>query len=1108
MKILLIAAVLMSGFSFGHKDAPKGDEWQSPGQLSLNKEFPHAWFFSFQDVESARKVLPENSSLWKSLDGDWKFNWSPDPDSRPVGFFKADFDDSSWADIPVPSNWNIVGIGEDGSQKYGTPIYVNVNVPWWKEVKPGDWKLGVMREPPQNWTVYKTRNEVGSYRRSFEVPKEWNGKRVFINFDGVDSFFYLWINGSYVGFSKNSRNLAQFDITSYLRPGENVVAVEVYRFSDAANLEAQDMFRLPGIFRSVALEAKPMVSVRDIKVTPSMTSLKVDVALSPVPEHVEGPVGELVESPTLTYRLYENVLYSDDNSLVAEFPAQALSCVLEYPDAKPWSAEAPRRYTLVGELKDAAGKTLDIFSTIVGFREVCIKDTPAEEDEFGLAGKYFYLNGKPVKLRGVNRHETEPSMGHAITREVMEEDIRLMKLANINHVRDSHYPDAPYWYYLCDKYGIYLMDEANIESHHYRYGDASLSHPIEWKDAHVARMVEMVSSNYNHPCIIIWSMGNEAGPGKNFEYVYAAAREIDPMRPIQYERNNDISDIGCSQYPGVKWVQWVAKGIGNVKYPYHINEFAHSMGNALGNFAQYWQSIDSTNFFMGGAIWDWVDQSLWNYTPEGVKYLASGGNFGDIPNDGQFVMNGVLNGDRSPKPQYWEVKKVYQNLYTSLTSISDGKAEVCLFNRNYYEPCSYDARWTLIADGEPVRSGSFDAEGIGPREKVSRTIEIGALSAGKECYLNVSYSLKESMPWADKGHEVCKDQMNLVPELVEGTVVRQAHQPVVVRQAHQPGRKAPKHFTDKNSGHLVVKGRRFAAEFDPATGTLDRLRYRGKDVFVPGQGPRLNAFRAIVNNDGWAARGWFENGLHNLFHSASGMTVEEKDGCVEVSFDVLSKAPFGSHLEGSTASASCSIADDKDSLNVISFTSHVTWTIARDGSVTLCSKITSDKPELPLGRLGYVMRVPKSLSKLTYYGRGPVENYSDRFTNAFVGIYSDEVSEEVQNYTKPQDMANHEQVRWVSLTGRRNRGVLFEAAQNSLKSSDSGRPVMSISALPYSAVDLVLAAHQNELPAPGDTWLCLDAADTGLGGNSCGPSPLQEDRVFSDAEFGFTIRRK
>ena len=1084
---ILIAAIL-SGFSYGRQEAPKGDEWQSPQQLGFNKEAPHAWFFSFGDIESARKVLPENSSLWMSLDGDWKFNWAPDPDERPVDFYKPDYDVSSWDIISVPSNWNIVGIGQDGSQKYGTPIYVNVNVPWWKEIKPGDWKLGVMRTPPENWTMYKMRNEVGSYRRTFEIPAGWGDKRVFIDFDGVDSFFYLWVNGKYVGFSKNSRNLAQFDITDFIQTGENTLAVEVYRNSDASNLEVQDMFRLPGIFRTVALEAKPRVSVRDIRVTPSTTSLKVDAEIA-------GAVPGL----TVTYQLYENELYSDTNSLVAEYPGQPLGATLEFSDAKPWSAEAPHRYTLVGQLKDALGKTLDIFSTIVGFREVCIKDTSADEDEFGLEGRYFYLNGKPVKLRGVNRHETEPSMGHAITREIMEQDVMLMKRANLNHVRDSHYPDSPYWYYLCDKYGIYLMDEANIESHHYHYGDASLSHPVEWRAAHVARMTEMVVSNDNHPCILIWSMGNEAGPGKNFEYTYAAARAIDPMRPIQYERNNDYSDIGCRQYPPVAWVQKVATGKGDVKYPYHINEFAHSMGNALGNFAQYWKSMDSTNFFIGGAIWDWVDQSLWNYTPEGVKYLASGGNFGDVPNDGQFVMNGVLNGDRSPKPQYFEVKKVCQNLYTSLSSLSDGLAVISLFNRNYYEPCTYTAAWTVVADGKEIKKGTFEVDALAPRTKEDRTVDIGVLPSGKECYLNVFYYLKEDMPWAEKGYEVCKDQMAL----------RQAQVPdAALGKAKGPGKRAPKHYTDKKTGCLVVKGWGFKVEFDESQGTISSLKYNRKDVIVPGEGPRLNVFRAIINNDGWISRSWFAQGLHNLEHKATGMTVEEKDGCLEVSFDVVSKAPNGAHLVGTTATATCVIEEDQEVPSVMAFTSHVTWPVARDGSVTLSSKITSDKPDQVLGRLGYIMQVPASLEEFDYYGRGPVENYSDRYTCAFVGEYSSTVAEQVQNYTKPQDMANHEQVRWASLTSRRGKGVVFEATENSLRTSDFGRPVMSVSALPYTAVDMVQAAHQYELPEPGDTWLCLDAADTGLGGASCGPAPLDEDRVHSDACFGFTIRKK
>ncbi len=1078
--LTFLLSLLLSGFAYGDPVAPAGDEWQAPLQLSLNKEMPHTWFFSFTDLDSARKVLPEHSSRWMSLDGTWRFHWAPDPESRPVDFHREDYDDAHWDEIPVPSNWNIVGIGRDGSQRYGTPIYVNVNVPWWKEVKVDDWRLGVMRTPPEDWTTYKARNEVGSYRRTFEIPDAWKGQRIYIDFDGVDSFFYLWINGHYAGFSKNSRNLAQFDITRFLHEGRNTVAVEVYRYSDGANLEAQDMFRLPGIFRTVALEARPRTRVCDLRVTPSLTSL-----------HVEAQIQGETAGTTLTWRLYEHPLYSDDNTLVCVFEGNAPVCDLPCPQARPWSAEAPWRYTLVGELKDGSGKTLDIVSTIVGFREIAIRDTPAAADEFGLAGRYFYLNGKPVKLRGVNRHETEPATGHAVSRESMEEDIRLMKQAGINHVRNSHYPDAPYWYWLCDKYGIYLMDEANIESHHYHYGAASLSHPVEWRDAHVARMTEMVAANYNHPSILIWSMGNEAGPGKNFEYTYAAARAIDPVRPIQYERNNELSDIGCRQYPSVSWVQHVATGEADVKYPYHINEFAHSMGNALGNFAQYWQSMDSTNFFIGGAIWDWVDQSLWNWTADGTRYLASGGNFGDKPNDGQFVMNGILNGDRTPKPQYFEVKKVYQNLYTTCVDYADGKAEVALFNRNYYEPCCYDLSWTLLADGREIRSGRGVTGPVGPRERAVRTLDVGPLPEGKECYLNLSYTLQEALPWAEQGFEVCREQLFLQPCTPQG--------------APEYKGRAPRTSVSSKTGHLVVKGHRFRAEFDAMSGTLVRLKYSGRDVIVPGQGPQLNLFRALVNNDAWYYQDWFAAGLHQLAHRASTLQVHEQPGAVIVETDILSKAPHGAHLEGTSASAHCRIVDDPDSTATPTFTTHVRWTITRDGSLTLSADVSSDRPDLVLGRLGYILQVPARFDRFSYYGRGPVENYSDRYTCAFLGTYESSVAAQVQHYTKPQDMGNHEQVRWAALT-RGRRGIRVEAAENSLRHSDSGRPVLSVSALPYRATELVEAAHAFELPAAGDTWLCLDAADTGLGGASCGPLPLEEDRVYAKARFGFTIR--
>ncbi|HMR20427.1 MAG TPA: glycoside hydrolase family 2 TIM barrel-domain containing protein, partial [Sphingobacterium sp.] len=541
-----------------------------------------------------------------------------------------------------------------GSLKYGVPIYVNQQVIFQHQVKPDDWRGGVMRTPRTDWTTYIYRNEVGSYRRDFSVPQDWDDREVYINFDGVDSFFYLWINGKYVGFSKNSRNLASFNITKYLnKNATNSVSVEVYRNSDASFIEAQDMFRLPGIFRTVSLTSKPKVHIRDLRVIPDLTNNyqdgKLDISVS-----VRNLDKKKISDYSIMYSLYENELFQDNSTLAKTTTAQKavvqvmpntsmeVQTVLELRAPNKWSAERPHRYTLVAELKDKRGRTVETISTYVGFRKVEVKDTKAEDDEFGLAGRYFYVNGKAVKLKGVNRHETNPETGKVVSRQQMEEEIFLMKRANINHVRNAHYPDDPYWYYLCDKYGIYLEDEANIESHEYYYGEASLSHPVEWKDAHVARNLEMVHATINHPSIVIWSLGNEAGPGQNFVEAYDAIKKVDNSRPVQYERNNSIVDIGSNQYPSIQWVRGSVKGTYKLKYPFHISEYAHSMGNASGNLIDYWEAIESTNFFMGGALWDWIDQSMYYYDKNtGEKFFAYGGDFGDKPNDGTFVNNGL-----------------------------------------------------------------------------------------------------------------------------------------------------------------------------------------------------------------------------------------------------------------------------------------------------------------------------------------------------------------------------------------------------------------------------------------------------------------------------------
>ena len=1061
--------------------AQTGDEWQNPQALALNKEKPRAFMFSYSNVDEAKKVLPYGSSSYRSLDGTWKFHWVAGPDERPTEFYQPSYDVSAWDDIAVPGCWNVQGLGKDGSMKYGVPIYVNQPVIFYHEVKVDDWKNGVMRRPKdERWTTYKYPNEVGSYRRTFTVPKDWKNKRVYVNFDGVDSFFYLWINGHYVGFSKNSRNTASFDITPYLmKKGENVLAVEVYRSSDGSFLESQDMFRLPGIFRSTYLTAMPEMQIRDLAVrTASLVGKDATVTLDAEIRNL----GKKSSSHTLDYQIYQVALYTDSiERLVSTSEGQGDNTSIALSGVRPWSAEKPYRYVLVATLKDAKGKVADITSTYFGIRTVEIKDTPADQDEFGLAGRYFYVNGKPVKLKGVNRHETNPSLGHAITHAQMEHEVMLMKRGNINHVRLSHYSNDPYWYYLADKYGLYLEDECNIESHEYYYGEASLSHPVEWKAAHVSRNQEMVHAHVNHPSIVIWSLGNEAGPGDNFKAAYQAIRDYDTSRPVQYERNNNIVDMGSNQYPSVDWVRWAVKGTAQLKYPFHISEYAHSMGNATGNLVDYWDAIESTNYFCGGAIWDWVDQAIDTYTKDGVRYMGYGGDHGDWPNDGMFSMNGIMLPDLSPKPQYFEVKKVYQNVGIK-ADFADNAVEI--FNKQYFSTLGdYKIQWTLMKDGSVVDQGDFLTDRMAHHPRTSKTyrlpFDVNALPSDGEYFLNVTLLLAQDMPWAKAGYEQMAEQI-AIPH--NETLKSLAGGKVTVSE---------------ENGFVTVTstdGKAWKVVFNNADGSIYSLTYDGKKVLEDGNGPKLDAFRAPVDNDNWAWGAWFKNGLYDLRHRTLGTPAanisEGKDGCVNIVYNVWSQAKnkgvvtqrpgkSGRPFESVSPGAEMTDAD-------FHFTTTQRYTVYPDGSISLTASVVSSEPSVVLPRLGYAMKLPQEYSHYTYYGRGPVNNYADRKTGQFVGVYGSTVAEQFVQFPKPQSMGNREEVRWCALQNGQGTGAIFIANQG----------LMSTSALPWSALQMTLAAHPHELPQSDGTYLHLDCQVTGLGGNSCGQGgPLQPDRV-------------
>ena len=1086
----------LKGFLYNQVSAPDGTEWQSPEKLSLNKLQPHAQLFPFADAEAARKVLPEGSKYFQSLDGTWKFHWCASPDQRPKDFAEESFDVSSWDDIKVPGCWNVQGLGKHGEMKYGVPIYVNQPVIFYHEVKKDDWREGVMREPKdQRWTTYKYPNEVGSYRRTFTIPADWKGRQIVLNFDGVDSFFYLWINGKYVGFSKNSRNTARFDITDYLKEdGENSVSVEVFRSSDGSFLEAQDMFRLPGIFRSTYLTAFPKVQISDLTVrTEELGSYATTIRIDRTLRNLTGIIKRGLK---ISYTIYPVKLYTDEtgdsvrwcsiNAKPILSGATALAqTYLTIKNPLLWSAEQPNRYVLVAELKDKKGNVIDCTSTYFGIRTVEIRETEANDDEFGLAGRYFYVNGQPVKLKGVNRHETNPSTGHAITREQMKEEVMLMKRGNINHVRLSHYSNDPYFYYLADKYGLYLEDEANIESHEYYYGEASLSHPQEWKNAHVARVMEAVKSHINHPCIVIWSLGNEAGPGENFVAAYNAIKAYDTSRPVQYERNNDIVDMGSNQYPSVDWVRYAVKGNGKgIKYPYHISEYAHSMGNSLGNLVDYWEAIESTNFFCGAAIWDWVDQAIDTYTKdEGIKYFGYGGDHGDWPNDGMFCMNGIMLPDLTPKPQYFEVKKVYQNVGMTLNEFKEEHgqkiANFTIFNKNYFEPITpdtYDIVACLVKDGQVTQEIPCPLqEEVLPRmtERILCPVD---MDEPGEYFLNVEFRLKHDMPWAKKGYVQMAEQLVLAD---------------ISNYTDVPSYKKGGLKVTNKGGKTIVSGDGFTVTFDNETGSLCGMQFEGKTILEDSP-LLLSAFRAPVDNDNWARDQWFKQGLYDLQHKVQGepVVIRNDDNPVLITYTVVSKAKGSGGVKyrpGKAGQPFESVEETTGEDETVSFTTRQTYKVYPDGTVVLASSIVTSDPDLPLPRLGYEIKLPSRFDQYTYYGRGPLNNYNDRKTGSFIGLYKSTVQEQFVNFPKPQSMGNREDVRWCALQDKNGIGLQYIC----------GYGMMSTSALPWSALQMTLAQHPHELPESDGTYLHLDCAVNGMGGNSCGQGgPLKPDRVL------------
>ena len=1063
MKKMTVSAMASSIAMAAFAAQPTGNEWKEPENLSFGREERRTAFSSFDTLESALKILPEFSERTISLDSEtaWKFKWSPDPASRPVGFEKPDYDVSGWETIKVPCSWQ--AYGANGKGGWGTALYVNQTYPFKRD------QPDVMGEPPKDWTSYAARNPVGSYRRDFDVPEKWNGQEVFLKFDAVDSFFYLWVNGEYVGFSKDSRNTAEFNVTKFVKPGKNVVALEVYRYSDGSYLEDQDMFRLSGIARSTWLLARPKTRIRDFTVTPrpvDKNNLNGDWALDVTEEIVGWP---LYEGNNSFFRL-EFLLYDMSDKQVFfkytkygtkykhETKHSTVNRTLTVPSPKLWSAEEPNCYKLV---LSAAGEYV---SCLVGFRTSEVRD-----------GRYYFNNEK-IKFRGVNRSESDPMYGHYVPRERQLQDIRLMKEANINHVRNSHYPEDDYWYYLCDIYGIYVLDEANVESHGYYYGEASLSHRKEWEKATVARNLDMVRRNRNHPSVVFWSLGNEAGPGENFAAASAAIKKMDPSRPIQYERDNSVADVDSNQYPGVDWTVWKSNDH-KAKKPFYISEYAHNMCNAMGNLKDYQDAIESSDVILGAAIWDWVDQGLYKKgngergTGNGL-IIAYGGDFGDKPNDGQFVMNGTVLSDRTPEPGYWEVKHVFQPFAFEFSD--DGK-KVTVKNLNYFKSAKGCTLNISVLGAEAPAKTSHPLD-IPPRGSAAFAIE--GIKEGSAC-ARCEIVLDDCDGILRKDHVIADGQFDY-----KG-IYEPANRVAVASEG--------KVEDSSDASAIVLSAGDVKVRFDRASGTLVSYVKSGSEMLLAPM--TVDAFRAPSSNEVGLGDRWAQSGLRELVQKATSISEITTNADGSKSFVVVADVR-GKQKErivgfGGNNGKPCEIVPvGPVAQHDPHFVVAQKWTVFGDGNVACQSEIRSRGRVMELARIGYRFTLDKELDRICWFGAGPFENYPDRRSGAFTGWWNRGVEGMVEGYAKPQDMGMRCGTAWTALMGEPGMFMLMSL----------GEP-FAFSAIPFSPTELVKTMHSHELPETAKIEFGIYAAVRGLGGASCGPGPMGRDIVRNNKTF-------
>ena len=998
-------------------------EWRNPEINAVNRAPMHTNYFAFENADAAKKANKKQSTNYMTLNGTWKFNWVKDADSRPTDFWKTGFNDKGWDDLQVPAVWELNG--------YGDPIYVNVGYAWRNQFQ---------NNPPE---VPTENNHVGSYRREIVVPASWNGKDIIAHFGSVTSNMYLWVNGRYVGYSEDSKLEAEFDLTPYLKPGQkNLIAFQVFRWCDGSYLEDQDFFRYSGVGRDCYLYARNKKRIQDIRVTPDLDAAYQNGSLS-INLDLKGSGKVDLE------------LVDTQGKQVATATANKSGLVtMNVENPKKWSAETPYLYTLRASMQGSN----EVIPVKVGFRKIELK------------GDQILVNGKAVLFKGADRHEMDPDGGYVVSPERMLQDIQIMKQFNLNAVRTCHYPDDNLWYDLCDQYGIYVVAEANIESHGMGYGEKTLAKNPSYKKAHLERNQRNVQRGFNHPSIIFWSLGNEAGDGPNFEQCYQWIKAEDPSRACQYEqaRQKEHTDIFCPMYYGYEGMEKYGQRTDATK-PLIQCEYAHAMGNSQGGFKEYWDLIRKYPNLQGGFIWDFVDQSCRWKGKDGVMIYAYGGDFNRFDaSDNNFCDNGLISPDRVPNPHMYEVGYFYQNIWTTPADLSKG--EVNVFNENFFRDLSaYYMEWQVLKDGKIIRTGRVDDLKIAPQETAKITLNIGKTCTCKEWLLNVSYKLKNREGLLPAGFTVAKNQLTLndykAPSMdlknVETTNVATVVPQIIDNQYH----------------YLIVKGNNFVAEFNKQNGYLSKYAVDGTEMLKEGAALTPNFWRAPTDNDMGA-------GLQNRY------AAWKNPGLKLVS------------LNSKTENDQIVVNAEYDMKNV-SAKLYLTYVINNEGAIKVTQKMTADKNATvsPMFRFGMQMQMPKCFETVEYYGRGPVENYSDRNHSTDLGIYRQSVDEQFYSYIRPQETGTKTDIRWWKQ---------LNAGGNGLKVV--GDAPFSASALHYTICSLDDGEqkdqrHSPEVQKADLTNLIIDKAQMGLGCvNSWGALPLPQYMLpYGDYEFTFIL---